>query len=128
MRSRPSPATDDGSAVVETVLVTVLLLGLVLGVLEVALAGHVRSVLTAVAAEGARQGARAGAGPAAGAAYAQRAAGDALGGHVTCTGAAARDAASGLPTVVVRCRARLRVGALPTGSVTVAGTGGALAE
>ena len=50
---------DDGSAVVEFVLVVVLLLGLFLGVLQLGLAVHTRNVLVAAAQEGARYGANA---------------------------------------------------------------------
>jgi Flp pilus assembly protein TadG len=45
---------DDGSAVVDFVLVMVVLVPLFLGVLQVALVLHVRNTLTAAAVEGAR--------------------------------------------------------------------------
>lgn len=54
---------EDGSAVVDFVLVSVLLMVLFLGVVQVALAQHVRSMLVDSAAEGARYGARADRGP-----------------------------------------------------------------
>ena len=49
--------SDQGSAVVDFVLVMVILVPLVLGILQVALVLHVRNTLTAAAAEGARYGA-----------------------------------------------------------------------
>ena len=58
MSTRP-PRADDGSAVVEFVLVSVLVLVLLLGVVQVALALHVRSLAIDAAAEGARVAARA---------------------------------------------------------------------
>ena len=48
---------EDGSAVVDFVLVSVLLMVLFLGVVQVALAQHVRAMLVDSAAEGARYGA-----------------------------------------------------------------------
>jgi len=48
---------QDGSAVVDFVLVMLVLVPLFLGILQVALVLHVRNTLTAAAAEGARYGA-----------------------------------------------------------------------
>jgi hypothetical protein len=56
-RRRP----DDGSAVVDFVLVLVLLLPLVTGVIQLALVLHVRNTLASAAAEGARYAAVSGA-------------------------------------------------------------------
>ncbi|WP_082100284.1 TadE/TadG family type IV pilus assembly protein [Demequina maris] len=50
----PSRAADEGSAVVELVLVAVLVVAVALGVLQLVLAAHLRSTLTACASEGAR--------------------------------------------------------------------------
>ena len=50
----PAGGLDEGSAVVDFVLVSVLLLVLFLGILQVVLAVHVRSVVIDSAAEGAR--------------------------------------------------------------------------
>ncbi|CAN5197008.1 hypothetical protein BH20ACT5_BH20ACT5_15240 [soil metagenome] len=58
MRS-PRLAADDGSAVVEFVLVSILVVGLLLAVLQVAVYVHVRNVVAASAQEGARYGANA---------------------------------------------------------------------
>jgi Flp pilus assembly protein TadG len=51
--------TDEGSAVVENVMVTALLLAMVLGVVQVGVALHIRNTLAAAAHEGARFGANA---------------------------------------------------------------------
>lgn len=48
------PRTDQGSAVVDFVLVLVVLVPLFLGILQVALVLHVRNTLTSAASEGAR--------------------------------------------------------------------------
>lgn len=47
-------AGDDGSAVVEFVLVSVLVIALALGVFQLALTLHVRNMMTSAASEGAR--------------------------------------------------------------------------
>jgi Flp pilus assembly protein TadG len=57
------PRGDDGSAVVEFVVVVPMLMLLVLATAQVALALHVRSTVTSAAAEGARVAAAAGADP-----------------------------------------------------------------
>jgi hypothetical protein len=57
------PRGDDGSAVVEFVVVVPMLMLLVLATAQVALALHVRSTVTSAAAEGARVAATAGADP-----------------------------------------------------------------
>lgn len=51
---RPRTRPDDGSAVVDFVLVLVVLVPLFLGILQVALVLHVRNTLTSAASEGAR--------------------------------------------------------------------------
>ena len=59
---------DQGSAVVDFVLVMVVLVPLILGILQVALVLHVRNTLTSAASEGARYAATLDRGPADGAA------------------------------------------------------------
>ncbi len=59
MTARRRSDDEDGSAVVEFVLVGVLLIFLFLGVLQVGIYVHLRNVLAASAAEGARYGANA---------------------------------------------------------------------
>lgn len=54
------PRSDEGSAVVDFVLVGPLLIAVALGVVQLALALYVRSTLTSAAAEGARAAALAG--------------------------------------------------------------------
>lgn len=59
-RSRRSPAErrdEDGSAVVDFVLVSLVLVPLVLGLIQVGLVLHVRNTLASAATEGARYGA-----------------------------------------------------------------------
>jgi len=56
-------ADEQGSAVVDFVLVMLLLVPLVLGIVQVGLVLHVRNTLTAAASDGARAGAPVGAGP-----------------------------------------------------------------
>jgi Flp pilus assembly protein TadG len=105
-RSRWS-AADDGSAVVELVLVLPLLLVLFLGVLQVGFAVHVRNTLATSAAEGARHGAAAGRTDADAARRTREVAGSALAasliGDVTVEGGSV----DGAPVVVVRVRGRL---------------------
>lgn len=62
---------EQGSAVVDFVLVTVLLVPLFLGILQLALVLHVRNTLTSAASEGARYAATSDRGPADGAARAR---------------------------------------------------------
>lgn len=122
MSTRP-PRADDGSAVVEFVLVSVLVLVLLLGVVQVALALHVRSLAIDAAAEGARVAARADRGPADGAARTR----DLL--TAALTGAYARDVTAGggtldgVPVAEVTVRAPLPVVGLlgPGGVLTVRG-------
>lgn len=68
---RSPRSSEDGSAVVDFVLVLVVLLPLFLGILQLALVLHVRNTLTAAAADGARVAATADRGPADGAAHAR---------------------------------------------------------
>ena len=63
---------ENGSAVVDYVMVSVLLLPLVLGVLQLALVMHVRNTLTSVAGEAARYAAVSGSSAAAGEAKANQ--------------------------------------------------------
>lgn len=60
---RSAPRCDDGSAVVDFVLVSLVLVPLVLGIVQLALVLHVRNTLTAAASEGARYGATVDRGP-----------------------------------------------------------------
>ncbi len=101
--------TDDGSAVVEFVLVGVLLVATLLGVLQVAVYLHVRNVVVASAAEGARYGASADVPATAGGPRAQLIAAGALGtgyaSTLSCVGSQVVDGVSGLTLVEVDCRA-----------------------
>jgi len=106
------PARDEGSAVVEFVLVSMLLVALLMAVLQVAVFVHVRNVIAASAQEGARYGANADVDSAAGAertrAIVERALSAETSDGLTCT---AREEAgeAGAVLVVVRC-----TGAVPS--------------
>ena len=63
MLHRPRPATEQGAAIVDFVLVLVVLVPLVLGILQLALVLHVRNTLASAASEGARLAATADRGP-----------------------------------------------------------------
>jgi Flp pilus assembly protein TadG len=103
---------DRGASVVEFVMMCGLLVVLLFGVLQVAVYVYVRNVVAASAADGARFAAAAGADLPSGG---QRAAGliDAAlsrstAHRLSCVSTRSVDAPSGLATVAVRCRGRLR--------------------
>ncbi|MCR6711603.1 MAG: pilus assembly protein [Demequina sp.] len=79
-RSTPSRAADEGSAVVEFVLVGALLVILAAGLFQLTLTLHVRNILLSSASEGAHVGALADLSPSDGAARASQLASAALGG------------------------------------------------
>jgi len=79
-RSTPSRAADEGSAVVEFVLVGALLTLLAAGLFQLALTLHVRNIMLSSASEGAHVGALADLDPADGASRASQLATSALGG------------------------------------------------
>ena len=79
-RSTPSRGADQGSAVVEFVLVGALLVVLAAGLFQLALTLHVRNILLSSASEGAHVGALADLSPSDGAARASQLATAALGG------------------------------------------------
>jgi Flp pilus assembly protein TadG len=108
---------ESGAAVVEFVLMSVLLVVLLFGVLQVAVYFYARTVVAASAADAARYAAaetvdaRAG-GPRAEQLF--RAGLDAVDASaISCTGAPARDPASGLATSTVHCAGRVRALFLP---------------
>ena len=106
MPARPRPDGEQGSAVVDFVLVSVLILTLLLAVLQVAVYVHVRDVVVASAQEGARYAANADVDPSAGAARTVQMVGRATSRGtaegLACTSGEEPDA-SGLTLVVVRC-------------------------
>jgi hypothetical protein len=118
---------DDGTAVVEFVLVSVLLLMLLLAVAQVAVYLHIRAVATASAAEGARYAANADVPTEDGAARATEVLGRGVGpGTASRLLCAASDQA---PVVAVRCAGTLPVFFAPLGGVLpVDVTGRALEE
>jgi hypothetical protein len=119
---------DDGSAVVDTVLVTVFLMTMVVGVLQLGLALHVRNTLSAAASEGARFAANADQGAGSGEARARRVIVESLPDRYANDVSELRTRRDGLDVVVVEVRAPLPlVGPWgPAGLVTVRGQ--ALAE
>jgi Flp pilus assembly protein TadG len=93
---------DDGSAVVDFVLVMVVLVPLFLGVLQVALVLHVRNTLTAAAAEGARLAATVDQPLAAGVARTRAQIGDAVAGRFADDVTASTVMIAGVPGVRVQ--------------------------
>src|SRR3954470_2562012 len=114
---------EEGAAVVDFTLVGVLLTVLFLALLQLGLALHVRNTLTAAAAEGARYGANADRGPADGAAITRRMIRDSLADSSAGDVTAGTERVDGVPTVVVRVRARLPVIGLlgPARAISVQG-------
>lgn len=106
------PARDEGSAVVEFVLVSMLVVALLMAVLQVAVFVHVRNVIAASAQEGARYGANADVDSAAGAertrTIVERALSAEAADGLTCT-ANEEAGEAGAVLVVVRC-----TGAVPS--------------
>lgn len=96
---------DDGSAVVDFVLVLLVLVPFVLGIVQVALVLHVRNTLAAAAAEGARYAATADRGPAEGEAVTREQVDDAIAGRFARDVAVSRTTIGGQPMVVVTVRA-----------------------
>jgi Flp pilus assembly protein TadG len=120
---RGAVVPDEGAAVVDFVLVGALLTLLFVALLQLGLALHVRNTLTAAAAEGARYGANADRAPADGASVTRRMIRDALADSFADDVTAGTEAIDGVPTVVVRVRARLPVIGLlgPARSLSVQG-------
>ena len=100
---------DDGSAVVEFVLVSILVVVLFLALVQLAVALHVRNTLVAAAAEGARYAAAADRSPDEGAEYTARliekTLPSAFAGDIT----AGYEDVAGIPTVVVEVKTQLPV-------------------
>ena len=98
---------DDGSAVVEFVVVVPLLVLLLLAVVQVGLALHVRSTLVSAAAEGARVAAVSGGDAGVAERRTRSALADTLADGVVESVTATRRTVSGVPTVALEIRARL---------------------
>lgn len=98
---------DDGSAVVDYVLVLMILVPLVLGIIQLGLVLHVRNTLTAAASDGARAGAPLGATPADGAARARELIRTALADTYADGVSASTTDVGGSEAVVVRVQARV---------------------
>ena len=100
---------DEGSAVVEFVLVSVLVVALILALIQLGLALYVRNTLVAAAAEGARYAASQDREPAEGAAYTADLIEATLPGTFAEDVTAGYEDVGGVPTVVVEVRAELPV-------------------
>ncbi|HVQ87914.1 MAG TPA: TadE family protein [Actinomycetes bacterium] len=100
---------DDGSAVVEFVLVSILVIVLVLAVAQLAFAIHIRNTLVADAAEGARYAAAADRSPDDGAAYTAELIQQTLPASYASDVTAGYDDVGGISTVVVEVRTQLPV-------------------
>lgn len=114
-------------------MVAVLLVFLLFAALQVAVFVYVRNVVSASVADGARFAATANATPRSGAdravALLDAALSRAASHRIACQAQPSRDAASGLATVQVRCRGRLRPVLIPLGlPITVDVTAVALRE
>lgn len=104
---RPRAPDDQGSAVVDFVLVMLVLVPLVLGILQVALVLHVRNTLTSAASEGARYAATLDRGPADGAAKTREEITGVLAGRFAQDVTAVSELVNGGPGVRVTVRAEV---------------------
>ena len=100
---------DDGSAVVEFVLVSILVVVLFLALVQLAVALHVRNTLVAAAAEGARYAAAADRSPDEGAEYTARLIEKTLPSAFASDITAGYEDVAGIPTVVVEVKTQLPV-------------------
>lgn len=114
---------DDGSAVVEFVLVSVLVIALVLGLVQLGIALYIRNSLVAAAAEGARYAAAENRSPSEGAEYTDSLISRTLPDSLQRNVEAGYEDVGGIQTVVVEVDASLPVfGWLgPSGSLVVRG-------
>ncbi|HEV7192713.1 MAG TPA: TadE/TadG family type IV pilus assembly protein [Jatrophihabitantaceae bacterium] len=110
---------DRGASAVEFVMMSVLLVMLLFAVLQVAVYVYVRNVVAASAADGARFAASSGADIASGGEHAsggiRAGLSQAAAARIACVSRRSLDSDSGLATVAVRCRGRLRPILLPVG-------------
>jgi Flp pilus assembly protein TadG len=100
---------DDGSAVVEFVLVSILVVVLFLALVQLAVALHVRNTLVAAAAEGARYAAAADRSPDEGAEYTARLIEKTLPSAFASDVTAGYEDVAGIPTIVVEVKTQLPV-------------------
>jgi len=102
-------SSDEGSAVVEFVLVSVLVVALMLALVQLGMALHIRNSLVSAAAEGARYAASADREPADGADYARTLIEQTLPGEFAGDIYAGYEDVEGVPTIVVEVRAELPI-------------------
>ncbi|SHH29282.1 TadE-like protein [Jatrophihabitans endophyticus] len=119
MRTARFRGDDAGAAVVEFVMIAVLLLMLLFAVLQVAVYFYARNVASSSVADAARYAAAEGVAPRAGVGRAERLIHQGLDAAdadaIDCSAALSRDVPSGLATVTVRCRGRVRLLFTPLG-------------
>jgi Flp pilus assembly protein TadG len=129
---RPTPARDEGSAVVEFTLVSVLLVFLFLLVMQLGLVLHTRNVLISAAQEGARYAANADRTPADGVLRTTQAIEGSLGSELAermvVTPLPASVTAAGAPVVGISVRGPLPFVFAPVGPLSIRVEGHALAE
>lgn len=110
---------DEGTAIVEFVMISVLLVFLLFGVIQIAAVFYVRNVIAASAADGARYAAAADVEVAAGGLRANELIAKALSPSVSegvlCTASLTRDAESGAELTRVQCKGRIRSMFIPIG-------------
>jgi Flp pilus assembly protein TadG len=115
-----SAGVDRGAAVVDFAMMSVLLVFLLMAVLQVAVYFYVRNVVSSSAADAARFAAAKDVPLAAGTSRAQELLEQGLDANdadaIHCGATPGRDGGSGLPTVTVRCRGRIRLLFLPLGA------------
>ncbi|MEO8329575.1 MAG: TadE/TadG family type IV pilus assembly protein [Candidatus Nanopelagicales bacterium] len=100
-------SNDDGSAIVEFVLVSILVVVLALALIQLAVALHVRNTLVSASAEGARFAAAADRSPEEGAGYTADLISQTLPSAFASDVSAGYEDVGGIPTIVVEVRTQL---------------------
>jgi len=127
MRSRPSGG-EQGSAVVDFVLVMVVLVPFVMGIAQLGLVLHVRNTLTAAASDGARAAAPLGATPSDGVARAQELIRGGLADRFADDVDTTVTSIGGVPAIEVVVRARVPALGIGGPAVDLTATGHAVQE
>jgi Flp pilus assembly protein TadG len=114
---RGAPRGEQGSSVVEFVLLTTVLVLLLFVVLQIAVWFYARNIVAAAAADAAHYSATVGATPTAGQRRARQLMAGGLSarvaGDIRCSDASGSDPGTGLPTTTVRCQGRPHMVLLP---------------
>lgn len=125
---RPARRSDEGSAVVDFVLVLLVLIPMFLGILQLGLVLLVRNTMAAAASEGARYAATSDRGPADGAALTRRQIDEAIAGRFAQDVSVRRASVGGAPGVEVVVRAKIPTLGLGGPAITVEVRGSAVEE